>query len=565
MLSSAQFNGTKTFSPYPSGYRAATVKLSNPKFSGFSDGAASIFGPVTEQYIFGFFAQDVVALWIPRIINALRRGRNEYNPNEDPNLRKGHPLQQKLHALYMNIKGLNYPNCREETFREVETGPGLIIVQSAIAFGLAAKLGTKWALMMGHHQLKGYAEALKQTINNLPEMLRAEIGSSKDPSKVVTQFIKDHLINEPGETSWHFDGNVDLLKKPIDLSGLIDSLATKKPVWYKKLLHQLSPKRFKLPENKSYQEILTQFVKRPDVYGPNADLSQITYRQLLEKWAELWPQGVRFSKQSEELEEVFKTLIKVFNLKVLNQGPVEDLPLATLGHALRQVKKNEAEKWVADNLKPELAIKDAEGFLENLRKFTGFVSEAVEKSFAKYGDQGWVEGLTNNGIIEKLTHTLLATKFLYGVAATLAAGFLVVWVSAMAQSGRAYPANRNLKLGEADAEEGITSSEGSGNDTNSQNQAMNALLQGMQNYAMAPMPADMSQQQPSGYNGYGQYPQPMGYPAQGYAANMSNPFGNAYAGMMSGYAQPTGQYTAPTGGYTNYGFNSPQYPGGYGQ
>ncbi len=575
MLSSAQFNGTKMLSPYPSGYRAATVKLSNPKFSGFSDGAASIFKPITEQYIYGFFAQDVVALWIPRIINALRRGRNAYNPNEDPNLREGHPIQQKLHALYMNVKGLNYPNCIEETSREVETGPGLIVAQSIIALGFAAVLGSKWALMMGNHELQEFGKALKQTIGRLSPEVQDQIKAAANrdirSQMVMTEFIKDHLFSM--DSSWHLDAaNNELLNTRIDLSGMIETFPQRKAGFGMKIFRKVFPE-----DSSTYREILTKFAQRDDVFGKSADLSQITYKQLLEKWAELWPQGVSFSNQSKELEDAFNTLIKVFNLQVRKSGASMDLTLESVGHFLKipvAQKAGEAIAKTGVEKEKEFVVTSSESFLENLRKFKGFVSEAVENAIKdSNAERTWVQNLIENGKIDKLVNTLLHHKLIYGVSATLAAGFLVILVSAMAQRGHSYPANRNLKLGEAGAGEGIAPSEASaegavessGADANSQNQALNALLQGLQNSGMAPMPADISQQQPNGYTGYGQSQQSMGYPAQGYAANMTNPFGNAYSNMMSGYAQPTGQYSVPGGAYANYGFNSPQYPGGYGQ
>jgi hypothetical protein len=97
----------------------------SPSFGRLSLIAEKFFQPVTENYLWGFMAQDVLGLWIPRIYSSLERGRIPYDRRKDTKYGTRTPQDQKRFEWWRTIKGLNYWNGWEETAREIQNGPGI--------------------------------------------------------------------------------------------------------------------------------------------------------------------------------------------------------------------------------------------------------------------------------------------------------------------------------------------------------------------------------------------------------------------------------------------------------
>lgn len=384
----------------PAGHYARTKHL---RFGNVTDGMARMFKPITEQFVYGFFAQDVVALWIPRIINALRRGRIPYNPQEDPAIREKKPLQQWLHSIYMNTKGLNYSNATEETLREVETGPGLLVAQS-ILYGLAATaLFGKLAIMMGQQDLKDYKGAFVKSVS-APHMTTLLNGyRTAHPrvleQKVMQQFMEDLLLKGHFKTG---------LSKTIALQSLLKGSAEDKALF--RMLKAAFPGK-----------------------------TEVTYKDALKLWINRWVKmdnrQVRYALQaSNEMETMFKRIALWFNddaLKITNPAKLNILNVPMLKHH------------------PQTSV---DHLLENVRKFRFFASETVGRARGQMSAglvaKGWGENLQTfiKDTSEKMMRRISVNKFGLGLAATILAGVTVIWVSAIAQRGKAYPANRTLAL-----------------------------------------------------------------------------------------------------------------------
>ncbi len=85
--------------------------------------------------MWGFLAQDMVAMWLPRVWTSLQEGKKPYDPMQDPQT-KDKPFNEQVKAWVSgNCKGLNWVNFFEGTKREIATGPGLLAVP-ALAFML---------------------------------------------------------------------------------------------------------------------------------------------------------------------------------------------------------------------------------------------------------------------------------------------------------------------------------------------------------------------------------------------------------------------------------------------
>jgi len=131
-----------------------------PQFGGFaakalagsSDGLISLFQKITEIYLVGFLAIDVVALWITRIVKGLTRGAEPYDAASDP-ANQGKPPSEVLRRSFRKkMQGLNWLNAAEEALREVITGPAGFIVP-AVAFSFATRHFGKSAVEMGYGDL----------------------------------------------------------------------------------------------------------------------------------------------------------------------------------------------------------------------------------------------------------------------------------------------------------------------------------------------------------------------------------------------------------------------------
>ncbi len=92
------------------------------------DSSVAIFQKINEVFIWGFMAQDVVGMWLPRVGTSLKVGREPYDPSEDPEAKNLPFSQQVKKWIIGNVRGLNWVNFSEGTKRESATGPGLLAV-----------------------------------------------------------------------------------------------------------------------------------------------------------------------------------------------------------------------------------------------------------------------------------------------------------------------------------------------------------------------------------------------------------------------------------------------------
>ncbi len=373
---------------------------------------ASFFQLTTENFVWNFFLQDVIALWIPRVINSLRRGRIPYDPQEDPSIREKKPLEQLLHSLYMNTKGLNYKNGVEETLREVETGPGIFIVPAVMfAIGSALMLG-RLGVVLSSSDLKTYHTALMETMKSQALRKTGYFSSSVKLDQANQKMIQTFLDNLLMKGKGHFTKQNGLNR----IIGIKPSLA--------------------LP--KSDQALVAFLQSLP---GGKARLNQLTYGEALTAWIERWSKmspkkgkmfDTEFVKQTQQMRTIFSRIAFYFNEKVLrfkNPAKLHDITLNLPKGAHH-------------------ATTSVEHFMECMRKFKPYAEDITQ--VARKNLKG-VSGTPNIRNVfykaaEKVLTSTRSSKLILSLSSLLLTGFTLLWISSIAQRGKTYEANRTVRL-----------------------------------------------------------------------------------------------------------------------
>ncbi|WP_303672535.1 hypothetical protein [Vampirovibrio chlorellavorus] len=150
---------------------------SGVKFGGaLLNGSVNTFQNITEVFLWGFLAQDMVAMWMPRVWTSLQEGKVSYDPSQDPAV-KNKPFREQVGAwLSGNWKGLNWVNFYEGTKREIATGPGLLAVPAV-------------AYMLNRATLNPSVELSAESIKGLGEGLQARVGKKTftDKSELIAE------------------------------------------------------------------------------------------------------------------------------------------------------------------------------------------------------------------------------------------------------------------------------------------------------------------------------------------------------------------------------------------
>ncbi len=142
------------------------------------NGSVATFQNITEVFLWGFLAQDMIAMWLPRVWTSLQEGKETYDPSEDPNTQDKPFGEQVRSWLTGNWKGLNWVNFAEGTKREIATGPGLLAVP-ALAFMLNRALANP------------ATELSAPSIEGLGEGLKAHLKDKKYGAGKKSEFIQD--------------------------------------------------------------------------------------------------------------------------------------------------------------------------------------------------------------------------------------------------------------------------------------------------------------------------------------------------------------------------------------
>lgn len=371
-----------------------TLYQTSPHFGNrFHALSRSIFQPVAESYLIGFTVQDVFGLWFPRIWNSLERGRIHYNPKHDPDAAKrsaASPMDQKRYALQQNLKGLNWWNGFEETAREVQSGPGYLLVQSIfVAAATAWCLGGR-SLMMSVKNLDTYTSHLNHVLQTM--------GTPKSSTQIVSKLVHQMTGNLEGD-------RVSKLAISPNMSRAERQMLTKS----EQHLQQWLGTHFKNNAGVTFADAFKQWKKQ--------------YLQVLNAKSGL----AKKSSALNPIEKVFEELVVQWN------GTVKGVtnPTKMTLFELPKVASAIPGKVLQSSM-------DAHQFLLNMEKFSTTIP-AVLKNLA-----GNKPVMT---VLNTLRNSSVTNKFWVCVIATLLGGLNHFYVSAVAQSvKRKYPANRLIPL-----------------------------------------------------------------------------------------------------------------------
>lgn len=418
---------------------------SEVKFGMFADRMATVFQPITEQFVWQFLTNDVLALWLPRIGNALRRGRNVYDIKKetDPEVRDMSPQQQLLYHWYMNAKGLNYKNAFEETMREVETGP-VIFAAPSVLIALATMLSPvfkmgKLALMMSRNDLHYFH-------GSFAHFLKEQSGPIVSEEKVLQDYVRKLLGK-------HFDEHAEhVIPANFYRGHEPDAPLTA-------LLKRISPKRYNIISEvvAKHGKITDQFLA-DSLRNTHPDRVPIKFAEVLDKWTHDWAHLKAPKWSWKKPFHSFKSRMN-YNFRVDEYRASLDRIVFWYNDCVTRMGQDSSKlTWVNLKTPVELGLKSeilkpsgkhtgmhAGVLYENLRKFRTFVHEALHL-------EGNANRLANGNLLaadvlpvaEGIFKRVIKGKLFYSILATGLASFCVISVSAIAQRSKIYPANRNI-------------------------------------------------------------------------------------------------------------------------
>jgi hypothetical protein len=441
------------------------------------------FEKITEVFIWGFLAQDMIALWLSRILNSLRVGRVPYDPKDDPQARNQPFHRQVKKWIAGNVKGLNWINCREDSARETLTGPGLLAVLGA-GFMLARQCFKSKPMELSYDHMNALGKGFQQHLQTL-EASQGHLADLPAYQKAVGQYITS-IFADPvmAKTPLHtvLEKDAGAIQRALDTSApakkwdeqLVRDLQEHpvlRPVLEreKKLAKQLQS-LFGKPENATQiqNDIRQQLARRPMLHllaDPKA-ARQGTYKRYLETWAGKWQEAI-FEKgrgRSETLgilERDLEDTLESFNRKqrilAYDFGDPAHLKRSGLTLTADEAKvalhiKDEtplhrvSQTWMRCNPGPggmhAPKQQDLRQTTEALNRWGDFATQVWERKQATVGKEA---GTKLSDIVEGMTKKLVACKYLFGIGITALAGLYLLRVAFWAQSNDSYQATRLLR------------------------------------------------------------------------------------------------------------------------
>ncbi|MFN8614478.1 MAG: hypothetical protein U0003_01015 [Vampirovibrionales bacterium] len=141
----------------PYALRPAPPSLSFAGWSNVQQGTIKLFDTINREYLYSFFALDIVALWLTRIVTGLVVGRQTVNLLENTShpqsLSAQTPFQLWRNQLWANAQGLNWNNAWETFKREALTGPGCLLLPT-LAYEAARRLSNNHTQEMAYPWLQ---------------------------------------------------------------------------------------------------------------------------------------------------------------------------------------------------------------------------------------------------------------------------------------------------------------------------------------------------------------------------------------------------------------------------
>lgn len=454
-------------------------KADNVRFgSGMSHGGVvdktllPLFEKISEVFLWGFLASDMVSMWVPRITTSLATGAIPYDPRQDPEAQNLPFPQQIGRYARKNVQGLNWINLWEETKRELASGPGTLMV-GALLF-LAARRGFRNraielpfpamdSLCNGfkkHLQAQGlestdYAEAMKTYVHSIfadPALLATPIRAIVSPAEMATVRHTLETVLRPGYPVQEAD--IHRIRENSVFRPLLKRIPTlDKQV--RSLMGMPGPHteetRASIYRTLMEDHPLNQMFLHP--YGPES-----TFGHYLQNWSTMWTNhllsedkdAVRI-KHMATLEEGLSDSIEIFNRKHRLCSYTTENPTLSESenkiarhiqdkNPLHEVKKawvcyqpNKEGEWIPQK-------KDAAQLTLELNQWGNFARRVW-----KDGGRTTLSATDWANRIEQAGKKLIVHKYLLGLTATILGGLYLVILTRWSQSYSSYQATRCLK------------------------------------------------------------------------------------------------------------------------
>lgn len=402
---------------------------SNPKlhsgvgFSGLEQQTYHVLEPIfraTSNFVWDLMIVDTIALWIPRIINAMNRGAIT-TPlrkvmNEPENKHKS-SFQNIRSWMAQNIKGRNWPNAIEETWREIQSAPMVLLFQSMFFGATHLHDPAKRAVLLSKTDIQGYQQAFVSFFAHSPDKELYRLAQTpKGVRKLIGQFTAD-LVKPHFQELWH---------QPVALKYIIENAPKNHYTWFDSILVN----RGRKVSGTDYQEFLNWYLGHfKTLEGKPASYGQVV-RLWLKDWNRALSQGAKH-QETNRLETIFGELVKNHNETLLPHLPKE------IG--LKEVR--------VKGLTPRVS-KD---FLEQLEKVDDLIRYVAKHSVKTYKN---ASGAANNksfqahfaNTAQKLSKTLTVRKMWYSLGILAIVTVTYFASSIYAQSHNAYPANRLFNM-----------------------------------------------------------------------------------------------------------------------
>lgn len=348
-----------------------------------------VFENITEVFLWGFLAQDVLSMWLPRIRQSLVRGAIEYDPTKDEDNKGLTPFQLAKKTILTRVKGWNWVNFNEETKREFATGPGVLFIPT-LAYSIARRTLGKTSVELGYGPMTQMTDTFIHHLKNSP------LGKAE---KVTPEQFKGEL---------------------------------------KKYLNGL----FHFEESALKTEI--------EVLSTAGTKTKTTLADFLTQWSNRYVDTI-FAKKDlpgKEMVAALENLEKEFSRGVVDAYNRKHLA-STLLHEIDKVPLKVMERVKnAETGKVELAVESthraAGEFMHELNRWKDFALTVFDQKVTGGKlRQGLGDALPE--LAEKIYKKLVTKKAIFAVGVSALTGWYLVKLAKWAQSHETYEANRLLQ------------------------------------------------------------------------------------------------------------------------